>query len=65
MMAHKHKVIQHRFPVSRFRKEKKNGRNQPESVATFNQNQWPVSTGIDGHFGPEYAFGFYRTVSQK
>ena len=54
-MAHGIQVIQRRFPVPRFRQEKKSGRNQPEPLATFDRNQWPACTGIDGHFGPEYA----------
>ena len=27
----------------------------PESVVTFNRNQWSVSAGISGQLGPEYA----------
>ncbi|WP_031388198.1 hypothetical protein [Desulfonatronum thiodismutans] len=27
----------------------------PVCVVTFNRNQWSLSTGIRGHFGPEYA----------
>jgi hypothetical protein len=55
MMAHPSRVIQRRFAAPRFRREIKSGQHRPESVATFNRNQRPVWTGIDGHFSPEYA----------
>jgi integrase len=64
MMALTSRVIQRRFAAPRFRREIKSGQHAPESVATFNRNQWPVWTGIDGHFAPEYAeeagFELYR-----
>ncbi len=31
------------------------GRLRPESVAGINRNGWPLSTGISGRLGPEYA----------
>jgi hypothetical protein len=35
---------------------------EPESVATFNQNQWQSSTGIDGNFQPESVAGFNQNT---
>ena len=35
---------------------------KPESVATFNRNQWQASTGISGNFQPESVAGFDRNT---
>jgi hypothetical protein len=42
MMADHLYVIQRRFAFYGFWFPQKSGQIEPESVATFNQNQWPV-----------------------
>jgi hypothetical protein len=42
MMADHRYVIQRRFAFYGFWFPQKSGQIEPESVATFNQNQWPV-----------------------
>jgi hypothetical protein len=38
---------------------------EPESVATFDQNQWQSSTGIGGRFQPESVAGFNQNTQAK
>jgi deoxyribodipyrimidine photolyase len=38
---------------------------EPESVATFNQNQWQSSTGIGGRFQPESVAAFNQNMHEE